>query len=465
MKKILLIIPFVFCLVLSSLSIIPVHAANYLDTPAESYEGASCMVHPLDNLLEVSGNPKYYFWYNTYRIKDDDKYQIETKFIYYDDEISVEEDNGVYTINFLGSSGYNLISVEHDSLPNYDFNSGSSATDVLKTIIFDSNTNDLSRVRENGDIVSYITDGFTFNCFLTNMFLPEKRDEIEVTVDPELHGIVSLNFDNLSYDYIDVTIKSNSDSAYQYSIFVVKEGDSISFDNLVDGEITSDSNITLTGKSYSGNAQFAYITDEWVQTYINNDVAVVNAPSTWHYLYPKGQQIAHISVYGIKLLPNVQYRFLVYACKIPDSKYPISYVGDPAFDVDYRPYEAYGIDFRVSSATPFNPDLLEDGKSLGGVYAFDPDVDTDNFFDKVNGYEDSKGNVIVSGKKFNELHSIGGSSSGSGGVGTYNTVVTNSRSFFSFTKTVLGYFPPVLITVFQLGLWSILLLAIIRRLH
>lgn len=79
MKKILLIISVVFCLVLSSLSIIPVHAANYLDTPAESYEGASCMVHPLDNLLEVSRNPKYYFWYNTYRIKDDDKYQIETK--------------------------------------------------------------------------------------------------------------------------------------------------------------------------------------------------------------------------------------------------------------------------------------------------------------------------------------------------------------------------------------------------
>ena len=87
-----------------------------MQTPAESYPGSSYFVHTLDNLLEVAGNPKYYFWYNTYQDKDDSKHRIETKFIYYDDEISVEEDNGIYTIKFLGVSGYSLISVEHDNV-------------------------------------------------------------------------------------------------------------------------------------------------------------------------------------------------------------------------------------------------------------------------------------------------------------------------------------------------------------
>ena len=485
MKKILLIIPVVFCLVFSSLSIIPVQAANYLQVPAESYEDSDYFVHPLDNLLEVTNNPKYYFWYNTYLDKGDGTHRIETKFIYYNGEISVEEESGVYTINFLGSSGYDLISVEHDSLPNYDFKSGGSATDVLKTIIFDSNTNDLSRVRENGDTVSYITEGFSFNVYETNMFDAPQDGDLTVEIYPELSGKVSRNIDydgkKFSLDYFQFEIHNNSRKQYQYAFFIVNKGETIQFRDDFSGSSVSDTGYS-NGRFYSNNPVYALVEYTWFWTILNGSATQVYAPCSWHYVAPVGSSVStvHSDIHGIywnqmKLEKNVEYDVVVLACQInSDTDYedgcPISYVGDPIFgSSSEQPFELYRSTFSFNENTSFDPNL----KGLTGELPYDADSDIDDMFNNLQSFYDKNSgqNVITpAGSKFSD-YSTGDNFSGSSGSSSgsssasYGSLLSNSRSFFSFLKTVLGYFPTSILTVFNLALWSLLIFALIRRIH
>ena len=485
MKKILLIIPVVFCLVLSSLSIIPVHAANYLQTPAESYEGASCMVHPLDNLLEVAGNPKYYFWYNTYRIKDDDKYQIETKFIYYDDEINVEEDNGVYTINFLGSSGYNLISVEHDSLPDYDFKSGASNTDVLKTIILDSNTNDLSRVRDNGEIVSYITEGFSFNVFETNMFEADSGD-LTFEFFPELIGEISNSVEmdgkTFNYPYLQVDVHNKTSDYYQYAIFIVEKGTQITFrDDYTSAQSKS-------GYFFTNKAVYCYITDEWFRTKISvgsSDPSTIRplprstlvyAPSAWHRSRPKNATGLSnediplaIGWNQLNLVPNVEYDVVCLACPIDEITSGENNNSDYYIDCypqrnGVEPREYYRSTFTVSKAMPYDSNNNSSDFTSNHVYGFDSENPSD-VFDNLAAYVSPDKKLVANNQKFSGDILPPGHSTNNYNFSSYQKIDSFSSSFqnvFGFITTFLNYLPDGFLGVFSFGFTALIIIVIIK---
>lgn len=317
-----------FCLALNSLSIISVHASNFLQTPAESYPGSSYHVHPLEQLLEQTNNPKYYFWYNTYKKKDVDTYRIETKFIYYDDEISVEEDNGIYTIKFLGSYGFNAIYVEHDSLPDYDFKSGGMSSDVSKTLIFDSNTNELFRVRDNGEQVSYITDGFTFNVFETNMFedISKLMPDLTVEFTPNLSGEVDRTFITSSgskslLSELKMKVTNNSPYPVQYRMTIMLK-------NQVTSRLTSNFDSTdkkgYYEKHYDDDPVFIYYCNDIVydmvaeegKEVLNSQPFKYNKPTDWHYLQPKEFDNVTFDFSMINLSENVEYvcKVVAYKC-------------------------------------------------------------------------------------------------------------------------------------------------------
>lgn len=486
MKKILLIIPVVFCLVLSSLSIIPVHAASYLDTPAESYEGASCMVHPLDNLLEVSRNPKYYFWYNTYRIKDDDKYQIETKFIYYNGEINVEEENGVYTINFLGSSGYDLITVEHDSLPDYDFKSGASATDVLKTIIFDSNTNDLSRVRDNGEIVSYITNGFSFNVFETNMFEAGSGD-FSVEFFPELTGEISNSVEmdgkTFNYPYLQVDVHNKTSDYYQYAIFIVEKGTKITFGDY------NDISTSKSGYFFTNKAIYCYVTDEWFKTntVISSSEAsggsgtvgtglsalnLVYAPSAWHRSEPSSNSrpIA-IGWNQLNLVPNTEYDAVCIACPIKVKSYGENRISDyyifnyPQHPINgSEPREVYRSTFTVSKPMPYDPTNNDFDYTDTHVYGFDSN-NPSSTFSNLSALISDSGKLVVGNQKFGGTVSGAGHSLNNSSFSDFSDVSGFSGIFsnvFGYITSFFRYLPNGFSAVFLFGFSAIVVIAIIK---
>ena len=513
MKKILLIIPVVFCLVLSSLSIIPVHAAYYLQTPAESYEDSDYFVHPLDNLLEVTNNPKYYFWYNTYLDKGDGTHRIETKFIYYNGEISVEEESGVYTINFLGSSGYDLITVEHDSLPNYDFKSGASSTDVLKTIIFDSNTNDLSRVRENGDIVSYITEGFSFNVYETNMFDAHSDElDIEVAFSPALSGSCDFTrevvIDSLiqkpweetttsthsirSNDF-SITVRNNSKFGVQVLMAIVPQGDSISFYS----PLTSSHLDVASVYEARTNPLFVWWSEEWNFFYnsvISTDIAtdsskfscskqLSNVP--WHFVSSKSSITHDFRLDQMKIQQGVKYDVLVYAVKCDYGCVSRqSAFENMDYYVDYSSIQlVYSSNFWITFPVTFNPN-----DTTGGNIVFTQSGEAVTEGWKSKGYIDSStGETVIKSKDFNGFseeaakitgdpsyyHPSGhsptdwdlinpGVSSGNSS-NNYNSLTSNTSSFFSFLKTVLSYFPSSIYNTISLALTAFLIIAIIRR--
>lgn len=486
MKKILLIIPVVFCLVLSSLSIIPVHAASYLDTPAESYEGASCMVHPLDNLLEAAGNPKYYFWYNTYRIKDDDKYQIETKFIYYNGEINVEEENGVYTINFLGSSGYDLITVEHDSLPDYDFKSGASATDVLKTIIFDSNTNDLSRVRDNGEIVSYITNGFSFNVFETNMFEAGSGD-FSVEFFPELTGEISNSVEmdgkTFNYPYLQVDVHNKTSDYYQYAIFIVEKGTKITFGDY------NDISTSKSGYFFTNKAIYCYVTDEWFKTntVISSSEAsggsgtvgtglsalnLVYAPSAWHRSEPSSNSrpIA-IGWNQLNLVPNTEYDAVCIACPIKVKSYGENRISDyyifnyPQHPINgSEPREVYRSTFTVSKPMPYDPTNNDFDYTDTHVYGFDSN-NPSSTFSNLSALISDSGKLVVGNQKFGGTVSGAGHSLNNSSFSDFSDVSGFSGIFsnvFGYITSFFRYLPNGFSAVFLFGFSAIVVIAIIK---
>lgn len=486
MKKILLIIPVVFCLVLSSLSIIPVHAANYLQTPAESYEGASCMVHPLDNLLEAAGNPKYYFWYNTYRIKDDDKYQIETKFIYYNGEINVEEENGVYTINFLGSSGYDLITVEHDSLPDYDFKSGASATDVLKTIIFDSNTNDLSRVRDNGEIVSYITEGFSFNVFETNMFEAGSGD-FSVEFFPELTGEISNSVEmdgkTFNYPYLQVDVHNKTSDYYQYAIFIVEKGTKITFGDY------NDISTSKSGYFFTNKAIYCYVTDEWFKTntVISSSEAsggsgtvgtglsalnLVYAPSAWHRSEPSSNSrpIA-IGWNQLNLVPNTEYDAVCIACPIKVKSYGENRISDyyifnyPQHPINgSEPREVYRSTFTVSKPMPYDPTNNDFDYTDTHVYGFDSN-NPSSTFSNLSALISDSGKLVVGNQKFGGTVSGAGHSLNNSSFSDFSDVSGFSGIFsnvFGYITSFFRYLPNGFSAVFLFGFSAIVVIAIIK---
>lgn len=513
MKKILLIIPVVFCLVLSSLSIIPVHAANYLQTPAESYPGSSYFVHPLDNLLEVAGNPKYYFWYNTYQDKDDGKHRIETKFIYYDDEISVEEDNGIYTIKFLGVSGYSLVDVQHDSLPDYDFKSGGMSHDVLKTIIFDSNTNELFRVRDNSEQVSYITNGFSFNVFETNMFEADSDElDIDVIFTPTLSGSCDFTHEivndvpplaskpwekpedttykhTIQSNNFSINVRNNSKFGVQVLMAIVPQGESLSFHSVSELGTTAVSAVYDTRT----NPLFVWWSEEWNYFYdsliSHSDASFTDWGSKftcskqlsnipWHYVGGKSSITHDFSLDQMKIQKGVKYDVLVYAVKCDYGCASRQSAFENAdYYVDYSSIKlVYSSNFWITFSVTFNPN-----STYGGNVVFTQPGEAIMEGWKSKGYIDSvTGETVIKSKDFNgyseenikitgdptnnHLHS-GAWESAYSSSDSYTNLLSNSKSFFSFVRSVLGYFPSTVLTVVNLGLWSILILAIVRRLH
>lgn len=488
-----------FCLVLSSLSIIPVHAeSNFLRTPAESYPGASCQVHPLEQLLEQF-NPKYYFWYNTYQIKDDDSYRIETKFIFYDDEISVEEDNGIYTIKFLGSSGYSLVDVQHDSLPDYDFKSGGMSYDVLKTIIFDSNTNELFRVRDNGEQVSYITDGFSFNVFETNMFEDASKSMPDLTVEftPNLSGevdrtVVTSSGSKSLLSELKMKVTNNSPYAVQYRMTIMLK-------NQVTSRLTS--NFDATDKKgyyethYDDDPVFIYYCNDIVYDLIaeegkevlNSQPFKYNKPTDWHYLQPKEFDDVTFDFSMINLSENVEY-----VCKVVAYKCDYDLASTMLYTPEYNDGFPAESRFKQVDTTYFSVAYESTFKMLQySDIKYDPNKKTGNVlpYDGSKGISsktkydysyDAKTDLITGEQKIEHKDLYNDPNSwinknfsydspdvdySYGYYSNYNSLTSNIRGFFSFLKSVLSYFPSYIYSIMSLSLTSFLILAIIRRLH
>ena len=495
MKKILLIIPVVFCLVLSSLSIIPVYASDPLQTRAEPYEGSNHYVHPLDSLIEWRSNPKYYFWYNTYKNNDNGSYDIETKFISYNDEISVEEDNGVYTINFLGKSGFYIANIGHQSLPDYDFKSLGDTQSSSKKLIFDSNTNDLTAVWDDGDQQSYISNGFSFNVYETNIFEDSSKSMPNVSVEftPDLVGevdrtVISSSGSKSLLSELKMKVTNNSPYAIQYRM-------TITLKNQVTSRLNA--NFDSTDKKgyyerhYDDDPVFVYYCNGLVydlvaeegQEVLNSQPFKYNKPTDWHYLQPKEFDDVTFDFSMFNLSENVEYvcKVVAYKCDydlastmLYTPAYNDNCPAEPRFkQVDTTYFSvAYESTFKMLQ---FSDIKYDPNKKTGNVLPYDGSKGISSKTKYDYSY-DAKTDLITGEQKighkdlYNDPNSwisknypkIDTSSDFS--VTNSTSLLSEVKGFFGFLSSALGYFP-FIYPVLSLALSSFLILAIIRRLH
>lgn len=467
------------CLVLSSVSSLTVAAesSNYC-----SYSEF------LEHYPEVSSISQYFFFTHT-RVHPDDASIVYTNsyFVYpFSGSVEVSKDSNGFFV-FHCSQGFRFGEVGYKNGV-FDSIGGHLNYDLGNEFKYDPKTNTF--IVSNADYPTFV-DPITISNIKTTL-TDVTFGDLYVEFTPELKGTVDykIEIDGKKYDYpyLEFSITNTSNRDYQYSMFIVNKGEQIEYENIYSDYLDTESlNASYSGKFYSNNPVYAYVKNEWFYTILQHTDMKVNAPSAWHYLSAGNSFSDGIYWHQMKLEKGHDYDVVVLACKVnpfdenPNAfdyspGYPISYVGDWCFrNLPNYPSEIYRSSFSVPSNTPFDPNNKE---TFSGAIAYDPDGNIDSLFDNIEGYYDSRNNdnlvLTDSDSHFSNFPVIGSSGSSSPGNsydysysfksdGSYRDLLNNSRSFFSFIASVLGYFPVSILTVVNLGLWSLLILSLIRR--
>ncbi len=510
MKKILLIIPALLCLILSSLPLAAVHAEDEKYITLDEFMA--------NEKFKDAAERKYYFYF-TY------DYKHPTSDVWYNrtcvistssDTLSVTEENGVYTISTTNGSMYlNYYEKRNGSSNGINYTNNSTCN----KFVYDSNTNTLSSDSK------YFTDNpWTVGNVQTNMFKADSNElDIDITFTPSLSG--SCNFthtitndvpplnssgkpweteptsEGAKYEHtiqsnnFSIDVRNNSKFGVQILMAIVPEGGSLSFNYDVQNNPTGVASVYDT----SSNPLFVWWSEEWNYFY-NSTISyrdghylesgidwgsqftcskqLSNIP--WHFVGGKSSISHDFALNQMKIQQDVKYDVLVYAvkCDYSCASRQCAFENSPYY-VDYSSIQlVYSSNFSIPFSVQFDAN-----NTFGGNVVFTNPQEALIEGWKSKGYIDPvTGETVIQSKDFNAyseehkkitgevykdvldnswaIQSSGGSSSGS-----FNNLLSNTKSFFSFIKTVLGYFPSSVLTVFDLALWAILIFALIRRIH
>ena len=364
--------------------------------------------------------------------------------------------------------------------------------DVLKTIIFDSNTNELFRVRDNGEQVSYITNGFSFNVFETNMFEDASKSMPDLTVEftPNLSGevdrtVVTSSGSKSLLSELKMKVTNNSPYAVQYRMTI-----------MLKNQVTS-SNFDATDKKgyYDDDPVFIYYCNDIVydlvaeegKEVLNSQPFKYNKPTDWHYLQPKEFNDVTFDFSMINLSENVEYvcKVVAYKCDydlastmLYTPEYNDGFPAEPRFkQVDTTYFSvAYESTFRMLQYSDIKYDP---NKKTGNVLPYDGSKGISSKTKYDYSY-DAKTDLITGEQKIEHKDLYNDPNSwinknfsydspdvdySYGYSSNYSSLTSNIRGCFSFLKSVLSYFPSYIYSIMSLSLTSFLILAIIRRLH
>lgn len=296
---------------------------------------------------------------------------------------------------------------------------------------------------------------------------------VSVNFDPEMSGDFQrreiINDKIVTIDTLNFSVTNNSKFSIQYLVAIVSQDD---FFSLYSDNAISHPN----GKVYSGDPTYVYVSDEWC--YLPSGTKGITStycPSSWHHVDSGDVDNVTVNFNQMKLNIGVIYSVYVYAvkntqdsvCVIPFNQDSYQYNEDYVLNFSDAQV-VYSSQFTCSNPAEFDPN------SNSGSYAFDGS-DT-SFFNRANGYIDENGNVVIDRIDTDSLIS-GSDSWGSqfdknawdvyydrqNSVSSDLTQLSNNfSSFFRFINKVFGYFPKNFQSVISLGLTSVVVLGIIK---
>lgn len=344
--------------------------------------------------------------------------------------------------------------------------------------------------------LSYVIDGKK----------PDSSNEIEVESFPKLEGESTLNMyllDNdgypipgktsdryLSTQLIDIDIRNNSTKDFQFALYIVPKGQSLS--------LVENPRQMLGSRFFSSNPLFIYSTEEWIYN-ITKIVSnrEVNAVSCYH-IAPAGSSFtAHIGENQLDLKSGIEYDLVCYGSFVsPHSNqylaeyyvdgtvhdlpsYTISSI-DPYihFDSSNAPTEVYRQTFTLDRDTSYKntqysqDDSLQIG-GLGTSYPFDPNSSNDDIFNTIYASKDEDGVANYKNSKFDGSYdskhydyapydrynsNVGVNSNFGNGI----SLTSGFNSFFGMITDLLKHLPGSFLSIFTFGFTALVVVAIIK---
>lgn len=508
MKKFLIALPVIFCLILS----VCVPLVSFADSsytfegdPGDGVNPATLKYCPLDYFQTANNfqDGDYYF-YATYA-RGSGVSTAYSGYVQVDEIESVEESNGIYTIilpdhqsgDYFTLAKYN--NIDYDDVKRFS----------VKKIVVDTILNSVefyeSLTATNTNFPPF--GGYLYH-YSTNILSDNSGDDLVIETIPELSGEIDYkNFDYkgislTDYPYFEFYVENKSSKyAYQYAFFILDKGEYIKYNSVGDassglipegetspGLVYDDS--VVNGQFFSNSPVFTYISDEWCYSSYQKSglMDLVGAPilglspTAWHLVKPGEKKQVVIPWAQMKLVPGHEYDCLFLACKKDSSvtalkynNYVVNYITDPIAYNHSKPYDAYRSTFTVKSATPYDPNVKYNNADGSVVYPYNPDGDNSKTFDNLYAKLDSNGEYVrVEGSfKDNNPHNTSGSSgslgssgiSGSSGFVGDISVTSFSGMFsnvFGAVSMFMNYLPSSIMSIFIFGFSCVIVIAVIK---
>lgn len=489
MKRILIILPVVLCILLSSVSLMPV-SAKYDDKYTITENGVEYVrnhdFEPVDDeYYYISFNcPDYYSPGNNgafFGMRIEDTTAVES--------LVITEESGVFTFDFSAWKN-------NPGLPSffvYFLGSTSDRHNDVQYVVYDSNsTSESVSIIFDGGYTRKITASEHGLChFQTN--LTDVNGSLEVEFVPfELSGDVKEEMEidgQLWKSYaLQMIVTNNTNKNYQYAWFITPHGERPSFSPNISS--SSVRNIGANGYGFSGNVSWVHVKNDWawiispdlVHAYTDsafdssdlsdsiNGTQYTYLPCSWTFISGHSENTESAMFANMKLYSGQQYDCLVYA--VPTECNQLSFLSSEYIQsrgwysalsskcVDFSQTELiYSSSFTMGFTTDFNPDLV----SPGGL-SFDPDSNLDDFFNtssaRLNPDTGSYEYDYNLSKDYSSSRNF--SFSGSAGSSNLSTFSSAFSNVFAFISSFFSFLPSAFQQLFFFGFTTVIVVAIIK---
>lgn len=493
MKKIF-VVPVVAFLLLCSM----IPFTSYADAISQTDTGFPSYYYDKEELEErLSANnydiPSEYFYFQVCNVSNygsDNWVRYYQSFYFYpfgNDIVTGSESNGVYTFissgNFQMVKGQSYCYYSYEN-PNYvDFRDKECTLqgNQPNSIVFDSVNNTVTLCTDgntsggisltNGGIFSEILD-VDFN--MDSMTYSPDALNVEVIVNPELSGsfnrtsVLPTNGVAITQEWFNFEIENHSRYGVQWLFAIVEEGSAIPWKvlNLYDRGIDC--------IDHSDDVKYVYYANE--ECYILQSLgfyttAVLTSPM--HYTAPNSDSGQYTIKWDMmNLQKNHNYDVVVYAVK-NDAGLTSWVQNSMRFNVEKGGEVRYedSVEVYRSTFSIENPAVYDANSSINGAPANDSNTDFDALANTMYSYADVYSDSEVKYGTFDYRYDIQGNDKELSYIDNYSsssnkfqTLMRNTSSVFSFYAGVLKFFPSDWLSMYQLGIFSIIVIAIIRRL-
>lgn len=488
MKKIICCFSSILSAFMLILSIISFSASAAQSPEFEATLGFSYVPgYTLDNYLSEFPDCKSYF-YTVFIDKNsnyDDMKYVNVRFYKLSDFLEYTNDNGVITFTSSSINRFDFLWWYSDlrfSHSGRNYSSGSSSDFIIDTNNMLFNDIPVLELQLVIDSQPLIDDGSLY---------------IEVESFPKLEGKSTLNMYKLdengyiksdietdrylSIQLIDIDIRNNSNKDFQFALYFVPKGESLTY--------LTEARQFLGSRFFSNNPLFIYLTEEWFYNYdvLTHQNRIVNAVSCYHIAKSGTTYTCHVGENQINLKQDVEYDLVVLGSFIEahpngylDSHfndtlmelYNISYI-DPYITLDgsgYMPEEVYRSTFILDKSTDYKSTQYSDDGflqigALGTSYAYDPNDTNNEVFNTIYAQQNSEGVPNYKNSSFSELYNThhfdyGGSSGVN--IGSNLNLSSGFGGLFGMLSSFLKQLPGDFFNIFSFGFTALIIIGIIK---